>query len=280
MDGDGTAETAVFDAGGKVVQVSDTDGDGRADQMLQIQPDRTATILIDSGDGWQVEAHGVLSADGDFVPDGTAPAAGDDGRPTSHHTDGDDIVLTGADGTDHHLGAPDQDLDGDGVPESVAARTADGHLLIVSDADADGSADQLIDVDERSGAVTWAHPDADGSWVVVQSGHLDAAGNLVVDAVDGPVGVEGAGPDDTAGDRVSVAVDGRSFDAGPATIDTDGDGVADTVMVDGPQGSTLYYQDTDGDGVADRAWTSDASGAVVAEYTLDSHSGTWTSTGS
>ena len=93
-----------------------------------------------------------------------------------------------------------------------------------------------------------------------------------------PVGVEADGS--AGNDRVSVAVDGRSFDAGPATIDTDGDGVADTVAVDGPQGSTLYYQDTDGDGVADRAWTSDASGAVVAEYTLDSASGTWTSTGS
>ncbi len=278
MDGDGTPETAVYAAGGSVVQVSDVDGDGRADQMLQIQPDRSATILVDDGTGWQVAAHGALSADGDFVPDGTDPTSGVDTVPASHRTDGGDIALTGPDGTAHQLGAPDQDLDHDGVPESVAARTTDGHLLIVSDADADGRADQVIDVDEQSGRVTWAHQDADGSWVVVQSGHLDSDGNLVVDAPDGPVGVEADGS--AGNDRVSVAVDGRSFDAGPATIDTDGDGVADTVAVDGPQGSTLYYQDTDGDGVADRAWTSDASGAVVAEYTLDSASGTWTSTGS
>ena len=157
------------------------------------------------------------------------------------------------------------------MPESVAARTQDGNLLIVSDVDGDGTPDQLIEIDPESGHVVWAQPDAGGNWVQVHTGHVDPDGNLVVDQAAQPI-------QDPAGDRVAVAVDGGSFDAGRATIDADGDGVPDTVAVDGPQGSTLYYQDADGDGVADRAWTSDSTGRVVAEYTLDAGSGAWTPT--
>ncbi len=118
----------------------------------------------------------------------------------------------------------------------------------------------------------WARPDTDGTWVQVHTGHVDPDGNLVVDQSSGQ------SQHSATGERVEVAVAGGSFDAGRATIDADGDGVPDTVAVDGPQGSTLYYQDADGDGVADRAWTSDSTGRVVAEYALDARSGTWTAT--
>jgi len=268
LDHDGTTETAVYHDGAALVQVSDSDGDGRADHMLRVEADRTATLAVDSGDGWQTTEHGRIDDNGDFVPDPDGQNAG----PVEQQDEpSGDLVLTGADGTRHDLGGPDQDLDGDGVPESVAARTQDGHLLIVSDTDGDGTPDQLIEIDPESGHVVWAQPDAGGNWVQVHTGHVDPDGNLVVDQAAQPV-------QDEAGDRVAVAVDGGSFDAGRATIDADGDGVPDTVAVDGPQGSTLYYQDADGDGVADRAWTSDSTGRVVAEYTLDAGSGTWTAT--
>jgi len=267
LDHDGVAETAVYHDGTTLVQVSDSDGDGRADHMLRVADDRTATLAVDRGDGWQTTQHGRIDEAGDFVPDAdVGQHAGVEG----HGPSTGDLILTGADGSRHDLGVPDQDLDGDGVPESVAARTQDGHLLIVSDTDGDGTPDQLIEVDPETGHVVWAQPDAGGNWVQVHTGQVDADGNLVVDQAPGQSEQHGAG------ERVAVAVDGDSFDAGRATIDADGDGVPDTVAVDGPQGSTLYYQDADGDGVADRAWTSDSTGRVVAEYTLDARSGTWT----
>lgn len=215
-----------------------------------------------------------------------------------------DIVYTSPSGAATDLGAPDRDLDGDGIPESVAVRTADGDVLVLSDTNADGHPDQLLQIDAGSGAATWAVPDGHGGWDVVQTGHVEDDGTVVVDhdqpgpqhpgpqhsgpqssdprqpglhrptqfVPEQPVQEQASGTTDQAAhpdDNVQVEVSGRTFDAGPATIDTDGDGVPDTVAVTGSGGSTLYYQDTDGDGVADRAWTTDSGGQVTADYALE-----------
>jgi hypothetical protein len=260
--------TAVSADGATIGVYTDHDGDGTVDQIIDVNADGSYTLYVqDDHDDWGIGQTGHITGDGDVVAD-AYPVDDAPSEPTLLAQSGSaDIVLTGADGTRHELGAPDQDLDGDGVPESVAARTADGDLVIVSDTDHDGIPDQLIQVSADTGQVSWAQPAADGGWVQMHTGHVGADGSLVVDPEP-----------DEASDRVVVPVDGGTFDAGPATIDTDGDGVPDTVAVEGPQGSTLYYQDTDGDGVADRAWTSDADGRVVAEYALDAKSGAWTTT--
>lgn len=263
MNGDGTPETAVVERDGEILQYSDTDGDGRADQLLQIDTDdRSATILLDHGNGWVIEATGHLGDDGDFVPDhGATPV----GVPVVDAPPAIEVTVPGSTGA-VSVGPPDQDIDGDGVAESVAVRAPDGHLLIVSDTDADGSADQMIDVDQESGRVSWMtlddHDGGDGGWVVAQHGHVTPEGGLQVD---------GRGPADGLANpgTVAVSVDGRTFPAGPASIDTDGDGVPDTVAVPGVGGSTQYYQDSDGDGIADRAWTVNADGARGQEYRID-----------
>lgn len=313
LDGDGHAETAVVEADGRIIQVSDTDGDGRADEMLQVdKATHRAAILTDDGSGkWEVAATGHIGADGGFVEEDSAGVtASSDPSSAAHPTSGahpqttqpstaepsttdpsgsdpegdaahpPDIVYT-AGGTQTDLGAPTEDLDGDGVPESVAVRTGDGHILVLSDTDADGRPDQVIQIDPASGEAMWAVPDGHGGWDVVQTGHVESDGSLVVDATGHPVAARpDAGQDvpDTGqasahgaaekDENVEVGVAGRSFDAGPATIDSDGDGIPDTVSVAGPGGSTLFYQDSDGDGVADKAWTADASGQVTANYTL------------
>ncbi|WP_051265951.1 DUF6802 family protein [Nakamurella lactea] len=301
MNGDGRPETAVVERDGVMYQYSDTDGDGRADQLLQITiADRSATIMVDNGDGWTVATTGHIAADGDFVPDQPAghnepaghgepvgqqePAGGQEpiAHPAQQSTAG--IELTTPDGQRVEIGAPDQDLDGDGVAESVAVRTDDGHLLIVSDTDADGTADQLIDVDPATGAVSWLAVHDDGGWTVTAHGHVTDDGSLAIDG-------DGAGepdrttepdhatePDQATEEQVTVSVDGRNFPAGPATIDSDHDGVPDTVAVPGVGGSTQYYQDTDGDGIADRAWTVNADGSRGAEYTIDG-GGEWVQAG-
>ena len=271
-----------IDAGGKVVQVSDTDGDGRADQMLQIQPDRTATILIDSGDGWQVEAHGVLSADGDFVPDGTAPAAGDDDRAGEppHRWRRHRAHRRGRD-------RPSSRRAGPGPRRRRRARIGRRQDCRRPPADR-----------QRHRRGRGRRP-ADRGRRAVRRGDLGAPGRRRI-LGGGAVRPSRRRRQSGGGRRrrpgrcrelpvrpvrpraigcPSRWTAGRSTPVRPPSTPT-ATASPDTVMVDGPQGSTLYYQDTDGDGVADRAWTSDASGAVVAEYTLDSHSGTWTSTGS
>lgn len=264
MDGDGTPETVVIERNGEILQYSDTDGDGRADQLLQVDgDDKTATILLDHGHGWEIESTGHIGEDGDFVPDhGASPA----GQPVVDAPPAIGVTVPGSRDA-VSVGPPDQDIDGDGVAESVAVRSPDGHLLIVSDTDADGTADQMIDVDQESGQVSWMTLDDDGSWVVAQHGHVTPDGELEVDG-RGPVdGLAHSG-------TVTVSVDGRTFPAGPASIDTDGDGVADTVAVPGVGGSTQYYQDSDGDGIADRAWTIHADGARGEEYRIDD-AGQW-----
>ena len=266
LDDDGQAETAVVQEDDRVIQVSDTDGDGRADEMLQVDiVTQQAAVMTDDGSGnWALAATGHLNSDGRFEED-SALERGTAGSPASaHHPPG--VTFTSVNGTRIDLGAPKEDLDGDGVAESVAVRTESGGILMLSDTNADGQPDQLIQVDPKTGAATWAVPDDHGGWQVVQTGHLQADGSLLID--DNPLMT--APPHE----NVEVAVGGNSFDAGPATIDTDGDGVPDTVAVPGPAGSTLFYQDADGDGTADRAWSTDSVGQVTANYTL-STSGNW-----
>lgn len=211
--------------------------------------DSAATISVDHGDGWQVAAAGHIAADGDFVP--------------AQHGAAPDIELTEPDGTAVDLGAPDQDMDGDGVAESVAVHTQDGHLLIVSDSDGDGTADHVIDINSATGAARWITITG-GEWTEVEHGHVADDGSLVVDGTgeNGPHGM-------ISWEQLTVTVNGRSFPAGPATIDSDGDGVPDTVAVPGVGGSTQFYEDSNGDGVADRAWTVNADGSRGEVYAID-----------
>jgi hypothetical protein len=275
------------------------DGLSFGDQVAASHDDLAADphndLSADPHDHLPADPHDHLPAD--HLGDGLPRYPGVGGGAVAAHgraaPEGPDIVYTSADGTRTDLGAPTEDLDGDGVPESVAVRTDQGDVLILSDTDADGHPDQLIQVDAQTGGATWAVPDGHGGWDVVQTGHVAHDGTFVVDHPQQPVadppthvqpvhpggpgsptahpGSPSAHPGDPGahpGD-VEVEVSGRSFDAGQATIDTDGDGVPDTVRVAGPGGSTLYYQDTNGDGVADRAWTTDVAGHLTADYTLD-----------
>ncbi len=146
-------------------------------------------------------------------------------------------------------------------------------MLIVSDTDADGAADQLIDIDPDTGHAQWMAQDANGQWAQTQHGHVDGSGALVVDETGKASGAE-LPSGITGEEQLTVSVGGRHVAAGPATIDSDGDGVADTVSVPGVGGSTQYYQDADGDGVADRAWTVNPDGTRSGEYTIDA-SGQW-----
>ena len=223
MNGDGAPETALVERDGVIYQYSDTDGDGRADQLLTVHPDHSASISVDRASGWQVAVHGHIAGDGDFVPAdgqrageaGQHPGPSEPARPASHrpaapHVGSPDIELRapGADAVD--LGRPDQDLDGDGVSESVAVRTEDGHVLIVSDTDADGTADRLIDINPESGGAQWMALDAHGQWTRTQHGHVDGSGALVV---DGPDRDPSAGPPSgMAGDeQLTVSVDGHQI---------------------------------------------------------------------
>src|SRR6478752_7011444 len=127
--GDGTNDTVVLHgADGSVTTATDYDGDGVADQVTVVSPDGTVTVSAAGDDGeWHPVATGEVTPDGGIVFH--EPVAEAAAQPATSAVG--DLIVAGPDGSRHDLGVPDQDLDGDGVPDSVAARTQDGHLLIV-----------------------------------------------------------------------------------------------------------------------------------------------------
>ncbi|MGW3471194.1 DUF6802 family protein [Saccharopolyspora sp. NPDC000995] len=72
---DGIADTAVVETEtGGTMLVTDVDGDGSADQVVEISQTGDVTISHHTGDGqWTVVEHGKMSGDGQYAPN---PATG------------------------------------------------------------------------------------------------------------------------------------------------------------------------------------------------------------
>ncbi|MGH3658633.1 MAG: DUF6802 family protein, partial [Micromonosporaceae bacterium] len=147
------------------------------------------------------------------------------------------------------------DHDSDGVDDTALVVHADGSAQAFTDADGDGQADLLTELDahgERTGEA--CYDAATGEWV-------DSSGSVE------PRMVGGGGP-------LSVETPLGVKDLGPPSHDTDGDGVPDTVVVTDPAGSSVLYTDVDGDGSADVATEITSEGRVtVSEHVGD---GQWT----
>jgi len=241
LDSDNDGLTDASEAGG-----TDTDGDGVIDGFTDANndglDDNTAAtpLAVDDTDGDGSADHLDLDADGDGIDD-ILEGGGTD-------ADGDGIVDTFTDADDNGLDdateaapLPDDDFDGDGVPD---------HLDI--DSDNDGIPDA---VEAANGFVD---TDGDGQYDHLD---LDADNDGIPDADEGPgdnADADGDGIDDYYDVDFTSGVDANNdgVDDTIAAEDSDGDGTPDYLDLDSDNdGLTDAYEaggvDADGDGVID-----------------------------
>jgi len=233
---------------------------------------------------------GHLDQQGRIDMDGGPTNPGDGGPvtdPTDHgSTDGDLTMQDGGQSVD--VGAPTADLTGDGVNDTVVLQGTDGSTVLVADADQDGQADNIVQINP-DGTVTFAVPDGQGGWVTAGTGHVDAQGNISQDEggpsgqpYQPPVDLGQAQPsqptdpgqdgpsqptDSGTGEDITVDVNGQTYDVGNATIDSDGNGSADTAVVQGDDGTTVLVTDVDGDGTGDQIIQVNPDGSAVVQQT-------------
>lgn len=139
-------------------------------------------------------------------------------------------------------GAPDLDLDGDGLADAISL-DFDGDGLrddALADLDGDGVADHLVlDLDDDGVPESYFTDDGSGTWGHgAMAASADRSGGLQWWGLDG---VEHHG-----GPLVDFDGDGQLDDR---LVDVDGDGRADRVLIgDQAGGYHAAYVDTDGDG--------------------------------
>ena len=162
-DSDGIDETAVLqrDDGGALA-FSDTDGDGQADLMTQL--DATG----------EVTGQAEYDADtGDWI--GVEPPTEDGTRTGTVGGSTEQVSVDTPDG-EVAAGPATHDTDGDGVNDSVVVVGDGGDATIFTDIDGDGGADVATEITAK-GEVTVAEYVGDGEWTVVERGRIDGEGS-------------------------------------------------------------------------------------------------------
>ncbi|GLZ37469.1 hypothetical protein [Actinokineospora sp. NBRC 105648] len=191
-DQDGHNDTAVVQTEEGYMAFTDTDGDGTADTMVELDQDGNVTAAAEyseaSGEWTEAEAGSVHNPSGDGADDGhgtghTAPSNDDDSNThTTTHTSGggDDITVDTKDG-DVAAGAAEYDADGDGKNDTAVTTDQQGNTYAFTDSDGDGEADEAI-VIEADGDVTVAQHTGEDEWTTVETGHIGADGSYSSDS--------------------------------------------------------------------------------------------------
>lgn len=153
FDTDGLDDTAVVETDDGSIAFTDTDSDGQADLMTQLDADGgivgQARFDVDTGE-WV------------HMADPRPPGAGRI------------MVDTGYGPVE--VGAATHDTDGDGRDDTVVVEDSNGDIVIYSDADGDGSADVSTQITGEGHVTIAEHTSADGDWTVVERGHIDEHG--------------------------------------------------------------------------------------------------------
>lgn len=152
FDGDGVGDSAMVETDDGAIAFTDTDDDGRADLMTQ------------------------LDADGDIV----AQARFDESTGEWVQVDTEQVTATRPMTADTPLGevevgAPTHDTDHDGRADSVVVHAPGGDTVIFTDADEDGEADYTTEI-TGDGQVTVAERTGDGDWIEIERGELEVDG--------------------------------------------------------------------------------------------------------
>jgi hypothetical protein len=151
FDEDGVEDSAMVETDDGAIAFTDTDDDGRADLMTQLDADGdiVAQARFDESTGEWVQVD----------PDETA-------GPMTADTPQGEIVV----------GTPTHDTDHDGKADSVVVQTPGGDTVIFNDADEDGHADYTTEI-TGDGRVTVAEHTGDGGWTEIERGELDLDGD-------------------------------------------------------------------------------------------------------
>ncbi|CRK60613.1 Putative peptidoglycan bound protein (LPXTG motif) Lmo1799 homolog [Alloactinosynnema sp. L-07] len=210
-DGDNKNDTAVVQTEDGYMAFTDTDGDGTADTMVQLDEEGNVTGAAEydeaSGEWAEADPDSVEAPSGDGADDsGSAkPASNDDDDdkpakkddddsdlPTSKDDDGgsETITVDTKDG-DVTAGPAEYDADGDGTNDTSVVTDEEGNTYAFTDADGDGEADQAIVV-EADGDVTIAEHTGEDEWTTVETGHINADGSYESDSSGTPSGSDAA----------------------------------------------------------------------------------------
>lgn len=162
LDGDGVEDSAMVETDDGAIEFTDTDDDGRADLMTQLDADGdiVAQARFDESTGeWvQVDTEQVT-----------------DTRPMTADTPLGEI----------EVGAPTHDTDQDGKADSVVVHRPGGGTVIFTDADEDGDADYTTEI-TGDGQVTVAEHTSDGDWTEIERGELEVDDASASDQRDSP----------------------------------------------------------------------------------------------
>ncbi|WP_424183549.1 DUF6802 family protein [Actinokineospora sp. G85] len=209
FDQDGDNDAAVVQNEDGYMAFSDSDGDGSADTMVQLDADGNvlAAAEYDETSGQWVEADpgSVANPSGDGADDSgsTAPTSRDeDASPTatpagSGGSEGGEILVDTPQG-DVTAGAAQYDADGDGVNDTAVVTDESGTTYAFTDVDGDGSADQAV-VIEADGGVTVATHSGDDEWTTVETGQISADGSYEADDPAAPSAAAGESVGATTG---------------------------------------------------------------------------------
>ncbi|HWC80217.1 MAG TPA: hypothetical protein VG756_09670 [Pseudonocardiaceae bacterium] len=216
---DGVLDSYEVDtAGGDHLVYSDTDHDGSADEVTELdaQGDVTRQAHFDAASGHWVTDGG---ADSSPAPD-TSSQAGHSGGSESISVD----TATG----EVSLGPATVDSNSDGTPDTVVVHDANGDTILYTDTNGDGQADQAVEISPDGHVVTAEHT-GDHEWTETETGHLDAQGQYHEDSTASgsftpEVGPAESGPDgsspsgavsDAAGDEHWGDLGGAAGHPGP-----------------------------------------------------------------
>ncbi len=191
-DQDGENDAAVVQTEDGYMSFHDTDGDGTADTMVELDAEGNVTGAAEydetSGEWAAADPNSIETPSGGGADD--AGTGSDTGSDTTTTTDsGDDSTGTDASGEsmtvdtaegDMQVGPAEYDADGDGTNETAVVTDEQGNTYAFSDTDGDGEADQAV-VIEADGDVTVAAHTGEDEWTTVETGKINAEGEYQSD---------------------------------------------------------------------------------------------------
>ena len=169
---DGVLDSYEVDtAGGDHLVYTDTDHDGVADEVTELDPNGQVTeqAHFDASTGHWVNDHGGA---------GTDPA---NPQTSAGHSGGSETISVDTANGDVNLGAATVDSNNDGTPDTVVVHDANGDTILYTDTNGDGQADVATEITADGHVITADHT-GDHQWTEVETGHLDPDGTYHKDA--------------------------------------------------------------------------------------------------